>query len=158
MSPDPLTPARGRFGRWTIIVPVALLVFGLTFFVYFKTAFPEVRCEFAKHLDSPQNVSDCYECHIKATPKLAQDWHESKHGVMLVKCFVCHGQPDGKGSVPYTANPDVETTCTKCHDPSIREMEHKYGSQRSCGECHPYHQNSLHHKAYTRQISKKTMD
>ena len=102
--------------------------------------------------------ADCFACHVKATPKVAQDWYESKHGVVLVKCFVCHGQPDGKGSVPYAVNPDVDTTCRKCHDTSILEMERKYGLPLKCVECHPFHQNSLHHKAYVKPTSKKTLD
>lgn len=153
-------PARmkGRLGKWTIILPAGIAVLGITLFVYLKTAFPEVRCEAAKHLDSPEKAADCYECHLKATPKVAQDWHESKHGLVLVKCFVCHGEPDGKGSIAYAVNPDVNTTCRKCHDTSILEMESKYGLELKCSQCHPFHQNSLHHKAYVKPVSKKTIE
>ncbi len=153
-----LSHLRERFGKWIFILPAGLIVFSLTFFIYFRTAFPEVRCDAAKHLDSPDSAADCFTCHLKATPKVAQDWYESKHGVVLVKCFVCHGQPDGKGSLPYTVSPDVDTTCRKCHDTSIRNMEAKYGLQLKCVECHPFHQNSLHHKAYVKPISKKTIE
>ena len=73
--------------------------------VYLHLAFPKVRCEAGKHLDSPEAMADCYECHLKATPKVAQDWYESKHGIQLVKCFMCHGQPDGKGALPFAAKP-----------------------------------------------------
>lgn len=158
MSAEAQTGTKGRVGKWLTIIAGAMVIVGITFFIWFKNAFPEVRCEFAKHLDSPDAAADCFACHVKATPKIAQDWYESKHGVVLVKCFVCHGQPDGKGSVPYALNPDVNATCRKCHDTSIREMEHKYGLDLKCSSCHPYHQNSLHHKAYTKPISKKTLD
>lgn len=144
--------------KWVLIGAVVLLVSAVCFGLYVKMAFPEVRCEAVKHLESPESVSDCYACHAKATPKVAQDWFESKHGVMLVKCFVCHEQPDGKGSVPYSVNPDVDTTCRKCHDPSIKEMEAKYGLNPVCTECHPFHNNSLHHAAYVKPESKKTID
>jgi len=128
-------------------------------FGYYKSAFPETRCEYGlEHLESPDSASDCYSCHVKATPKVTQDWYESKHGVMLVKCFVCHGQPDGKGSVSYAVDPDVNTTCRKCHDPSIKKMEEKYGLEPECNDCHPFHNNSLHHKAYVKTKSKKTID
>jgi len=153
-----LSHMQERFGKWVFILPACLIVFSLTFFIYFRTAFPEVRCDAAKHLDSPDSAADCFTCHLKATPKVAQDWYESKHGVVLVKCFVCHGQPDGKGSLPYAVSPDVDMTCRKCHDTSIRNMEAKYGLQLKCVECHPFHQNSLHHKAYVKPISKKTME
>ena len=150
--------AKNRFGKFLIIVIAAHVLFGFSFVIYFKVAFPEVRCEAAKHLESPDTAADCFECHIKATPKISQDWYESKHGVMLVKCFVCHGQPDGKGSVPYALDPDVQFTCGKCHDPSMKKMEAKYGLELNCNNCHPFHQNSLHHEAYVKPIAKKKIE
>jgi hypothetical protein len=147
-----------RLGKWiTLAATVPLL--GLLFMVvYVSLAFPTVRCEAVKHLESPENVSDCFECHLKSTPKITQDWFESKHGVMLVKCFVCHGQPDGKGSVPYAVNPNVDSTCRKCHEVSIKKMQEKYGLKTVCNDCHPFHNNSLHHAAYVKPVSKKTFD
>ena len=148
-----------RRGKWFIILPlVCITILGGIFLAYIKMVFPETRCEFATHLESPDDTADCFECHIKATPKIAQDWYESKHGVILVKCFVCHGQPDGKGSVPYAVDPDVNATCRKCHDPSINRMEHTYGLKLNCNKCHPFHQNSLHHKAYVKPIAKKKIE
>ncbi len=149
---------RNRLGGRKLAAVFGVLVFSAAFFVYSKMAYPEVRCQAAKHLDSPDETADCYGCHVKATPKIAQDWQESKHGVILVKCFVCHGQPDGKGSIPYAVNPDVNMTCRKCHEPSIQQMEKKYGLDLKCSECHPFHQNSLHHKAYVKPVSKKTIE
>lgn len=140
---------------WTLAV---LVVLAGSVLLYINLAFPEVRCAAVDHLKSPDQLSDCFECHLKCTPKVAQDWYESKHGVMLVKCFVCHGQPDGKGSVPYAVNPNVNTTCRKCHEPSIQEMEKKYGLDPVCTSCHPFHNNSLHHKAYVKPVSKKKVN
>jgi len=148
-----------RWSKWFIILPlVCIAILGVIFFTYIKLAFPETRCEFATHLESPDDAADCFECHLKCTPKITQDWYESKHGVTLVKCFVCHGQPDGKGSVPYAVDPDVDATCRKCHDPSINRMEHIYGLELNCNKCHPFHQNSLHHKAYVKSIAKKKIE
>ena len=142
-----------------LIAIFVLILVVIACYGYYNAAFPESRCEYSmKHLESPDSASDCYTCHAKATPKVAQDWYESKHGVMLVKCFVCHGQPDGKGSVPYAVNPDVNTTCRKCHDPSINKMEAKYGLAPKCNDCHPFHNNSLHHKAYVKTKAKKTIE
>ncbi len=107
-----------------------------------------------KHLKAPDSAADCYECHKKATPKVAQDWLESKHGVALMKCFVCHGQPDGQGSVPWAVVPNPRTVCRKCHEPAMKRMEEKYGLEPNCYKCHPFHQNSLHHKAYGKSESK----
>ena len=108
-----------------------------------------------KHLAIPDEAGDCYECHKKATPKIAQDWYESKHGVALMKCFVCHGQPDGKGSVPWSVVPDAIAVCQKCHDPAMKRMKAKYGLKPDCYKCHPFHQNSLHHEAYKKSASSK---
>ena len=143
------------FKRWLILALIVTIAMIISFFVYQNLAFPKTRCEVVKHLESPDTASDCFECHIKATPKIAQDWYESKHGVILIKCFVCHGLPDGKGSVPYAVDPDVNLTCRKCHDPSIQKMENKYGLDPNCKQCHPFHNNSLHHKAYVKSIAKK---
>lgn len=107
-----------------------------------------------KHLKAPDSAADCYECHKKATPRVAQDWLESKHGVVLMKCFVCHGQPDGQGSVPWAVVPNPRTVCRKCHEPAMKRMEEKYGLEPDCYKCHPYHQNSLHHQAYGKSESK----
>ncbi len=150
--------SRWSFKKWLLITGGAVVLVGVSLFLYIQLAFPVVRCQGVEHLKAPDATADCFACHIKATPKIAQDWYESKHGVILVKCFVCHGQPDGKGSVAWAVNPDVNTTCRKCHDPSIKMMERKYGLPLNCNECHPFHQNSLHHKAYVKPIAKKKIN
>ena len=71
------------------LAAVILLVIG--FFAYIQNAFTGTRCEAAKHLDADM-IGDCYGCHLKVTPQVAQDWYESKHGVTLVRCQVCHGK------------------------------------------------------------------
>ncbi len=108
-----------------------------------------------KHLTPTEDAYDCYACHKKATPIIAENWLDSKHGVVLVKCFVCHGQPDGQGSVPWAVSPDPKKVCVKCHDPAMKRMEFKFGLKPQCYTCHPFHQNSLHHKAYSKSQSKK---
>ncbi len=152
-------PPRKKINPRIGIGVIAFFLITVSSYAYYNSAFPETRCDYGmEHLKSPDSASDCYECHVKATPKIAQDWYESKHGVMLVKCFVCHGQPDGEGSVPYAVNPDVNMTCRKCHDPSIKKMEEKYGLAPECNKCHPFHNNSLHHKAYTKIKAKNSID
>jgi cytochrome c553 len=149
---------REKYGKWLIIGPAVVVVLVIISVVYLRVAFPTVRCEGGKHLDSPEALADCYECHKKATPKVAQDWYESKHGIQLVKCFMCHGQPDGKGALPYAANPDPIVTCQRCHEPSIQRMTAKFGLVKGCAECHPFHQNSIHHETYVKPVAKKTLD
>ncbi len=106
------------------------------------------------HLTAPDSAADCYACHKVATPRIAQNWQESKHGVVLLKCFVCHGEPGNKGSVPFTVSPD-SAVCSKCHDPAMQRMKQKFGVKaQKCYSCHPFHQNSLHHEAYSKSATK----
>jgi hypothetical protein len=146
-----------KFGKSIIIIPLEIVALILIFFSFINFAFPKVRCT-AKHLDSPEAMADCYECHLKITPKVAQDWYESKHGIQLVKCFMCHGQPDGKGALPFAAKPAADITCVRCHDPSIHQMQAKFGLVKDCSDCHPFHQNSIHHATYVKPEAKKTLD
>lgn len=134
-----------------IALAAAVLCVG-GFFLYISVAFPKVRCEGAKHLEAPEQYADCVTCHAKSTIKVTQDWQESKHGVMLVKCVVCHGEPDGKGSVPFEVKPDPIRICAQCHDPSIKRMTAKYGDLKECNTCHPNHQNPMHGDAYENKI------
>lgn len=135
------------------LVALAAILLGIGgFFLYISIAFPKVRCEGAKHLDVPGQYADCVSCHTKVTAKVTQDWLESKHGVMLVKCVVCHGEPDGKGSIAFAARPDAMDICVRCHDPSIKRMQAKYGKNLDCYSCHPYHQNPVHGDAYENKV------
>lgn len=139
--------AIGKKHIFLACVIIAFCVGG--FFLYLRTAFPENRCEGA-HLVAPDKYSDCLTCHTTVTPKVVQNWEESKHGVLLVKCVVCHGEPDGTGSVPFVVNPNPNVTCASCHDQAIQNMRIKYGDNLNCNSCHPNHQNSIHKvKAYT---------
>jgi len=135
----------------TLLAGIAFLVVAAAiagFIVYLNTAFPEVRCEAAEHLTAPDDLADCYSCHAKVTPVVAQDWQESKHGALLVKCFVCHGQPDGQGAIPFRAQPSEKNICSRCHEPSMIRMEQKFGEMQSCSTCHPRHQNPMHRSAF----------
>ncbi len=136
------------------LLAVAALVGG--YFLYMDWAFPDVRCEAAKHLEATEMEGDCYACHVKASPRVAQEWYESKHGVTLVRCQTCHGMPDGKGAQPFSRTPGVDV-CARCHSLSIANMEAKFGKRDDCSSCHPHHQSSMHGNAYQyRQPSDKT--
>lgn len=139
-----------------VFIPLLLALLAGGYFAYVSWAFPGVKCEAAKHLDAPERMGDCYGCHVKSTPKVAQDWFESKHGVTLVRCQTCHGQPDGKGSLPFSRVPGVEV-CSRCHSLAIDRMEAKFGKRNDCSSCHPNHQSPMHGGAYEyRQASTKT--
>lgn len=113
------------------------------YFAYMAHAFPETKCEAARHLAAGAMEGDCYGCHAKATPRVAQEWYESKHGIMLVRCQTCHGQPDGQGAVMFTRSPGVEI-CAKCHSLAMDRMEAKFGRNQDCNTCHPHHQSAMH--------------
>ncbi len=132
-----------------------LIILGMVCFAFIAISATSVFSKGVKHLIAPDSAADCYECHKLSTPRIAQNWMESKHGVMLMKCFVCHGEPGGEGSVPFTVSPDP-VVCSKCHDPAMQRMKAKYGVKaQACYSCHPFHQNSLHHDAYSKSASKK---
>lgn len=132
-----------------------LVLLGGGFVLYVHNAFTGTNCDAAKHLENPM-IGDCYGCHIKVTPQVAQDWYESKHGVTLVRCQVCHGQPDGKGAVPFTRTPGI-ASCMPCHSVAIDKMTSLYGKREDCSTCHPYHARPMHGKVYeNRQVTTKT--
>ena len=145
---------RNKLQKALLILAGALLGVG-AFFWYLDAAFPEVRYE-GSHLAVPEKYADCVSCHAKSTPKAAQDWKESKHGVMLVKCVVCHGEPDGKGSIPFSAKPAAVAICARCHDPAMKRMAEKFGGDAECDFCHPHHQNPLHSDAYQEKAPSET--
>jgi hypothetical protein len=144
-------------GRKWLLIPLGLAVLVVAYFSYLSVAFTGTRCEGAKvkHGLVTDEQGDCYACHQKTTPKVAQDWFESKHGMLLVKCYVCHGLPDGKGSVPFSATPSVEVACQRCHAPAIERMAQKFGVRNGCENCHQFHTNSLHHDTYAKSVSKE---
>ena len=71
-----------------IIALAAVILLVIGFFAYIQNAFTGTRCEAAKHLDADM-IGDCYGCHLKVTPQVAQDWYESKHGVTLPPVVAC---------------------------------------------------------------------
>lgn len=124
-----------------------VLVFACGYFAYIAWAFPENRCEAAKHLSAGAMEGDCYGCHVKATPRVAQEWYESKHGITLVRCQTCHGMPDGKGAIPFTRAPGVDV-CARCHSLAMERMQARFGRRDDCSTCHPYHQSAMHGTPY----------
>lgn len=143
----------------TVFIPLLIVLGAGAYFAYISWAFPPVKCEAAKHLDAPERMGDCYGCHVKSSPKVAQEWYESKHGITLVRCQTCHGQPDGKGSIPFTRTPGVDI-CARCHSLSIERMEAKFGKRDDCATCHQAHQGPMHGSAYVyrQETTKTTLD
>ena len=94
-----------------IIALAAVILLVIGFFAYIQNAFTGTRCEAAKHLDADM-IGDCYGCHLKVTPQVAQDWYESKHGVTLVSRTAralsrSSASPAWKSARPATASPST---------------------------------------------------
>ncbi|MGO9953814.1 MAG: cytochrome c3 family protein [Dissulfurispiraceae bacterium] len=73
----------------------------------------------------------CSECHAGENDV----WENSKHGLMGVKCVVCHGDPN----INFVARPTSER-CVGCHSELVagRAEGHKM-KQKSCWTCHDGH-------------------
>jgi hypothetical protein len=54
--------------------------------------------------------ASCEGCHAEATPQVVKEWEGGKHGLVLVKCVVCHGST-GKDFVVRAS----VARCAGCH-------------------------------------------
>jgi hypothetical protein len=78
---------------------------------------------------------ECVECH--AGQETA--WMNGKHGLMNVKCVVCHGSPEEN----FTGNPGL-SRCRGCHSEQVADVEKKLATQnRTCFLCHEHHTVAL---------------
>lgn len=83
-----------------------------------------------RHMKTAED-QECYECHSAQT----QVWQDGKHGLMNVKCVVCHGSTD-KNFVP---KPDIYR-CRGCHGEKVKDVEKRLPpAARSCFLCHEHH-------------------
>lgn len=74
---------------------------------------------------------DCAECH--ATQE--QVWLDGKHGLLNVKCVVCHGNPEQN----FDPKPGMNR-CRGCHAEKVADVEKKLSpKERSCFLCHDNH-------------------
>ena len=87
----------------------------------------------AAHLQVDTGLDTCAGCHAEVTPRLAAQWRDSRHGVDLVECFVCHGSTGSD----FRARPQA-SGCRGCHPAEVSSVT-RDGATRSCFECHPPH-------------------
>ena len=74
---------------------------------------------------------ECTECHTDQE----KVWEAGKHGLMGVKCVVCHGSPE-KNFAPKPAL----TRCRGCHGEQVRQVEKaRNPKERTCFGCHDRH-------------------
>jgi hypothetical protein len=81
-------------------------------------------------LDEQDMFISCADCHKDATPEVEKQWHESVHGIAMVKCYQCHGTFE-----TFRVNPGVEN-CATCH---ANQLDKKIAQDKLCWECHVPH-------------------
>jgi hypothetical protein len=77
----------------------------------------------------------CQACHAQATPDVVKQWEAGRHGLLLVKCFVCHGST-GKD---FVARPQAALRCRGCHAAEVASVTSRSGKAQGCFECHAPH-------------------
>ena len=78
---------------------------------------------------------ECSDCHAGQ----AQVWLEGKHGLMNVKCVVCHGSPERN----FDPKPAL-SRCRGCHADQVADVEKKMPAKnKSCFFCHDNHRVTL---------------
>ena len=74
---------------------------------------------------------DCEECHVDQ----AKVWQDGKHGLMGVKCVVCHGSPE----VNFSPKPGMNR-CRGCHGDAVASVQKKLSAkEQTCFLCHEHH-------------------
>lgn len=88
-----------------------------------------VQAKEKKHVRT--DGQECSECHGGE----ADAWGGGKHGLMNVKCVVCHGSPEED----FTARPGIYK-CRGCHGEKVADVERRLPKQqRTCFRCHDNH-------------------
>ncbi len=82
-----------------------------------------------KHIET--EGQECSECHADQ----AQAWLSGTHGIMNVKCVVCHGSTEGA----FVAKPG-DLRCRGCHGELVAQaMKMKSPQEKNCFPCHDHH-------------------
>ena len=81
-------------------------------------------------LDEQEMYIACADCHQEATPEVEKQWHESVHGIAMVKCYQCHGTFE-----TFRVNPGKDN-CATCH---ANQIDKEIAKDKQCWECHVPH-------------------
>ena len=110
------------------LAPLALLLSSPAFAA--PKAHPDVGTDFAPDA--------CINCHTDETPDIVKQWESGQHGLVLVKCFVCHGST-GKD---FAERPKA-ARCQGCHAAEVASVAPaKKGAKAKpadCFSCHAPH-------------------
>lgn len=77
---------------------------------------------------------ECADCHIDQ----GEVWLYGKHGLMNVKCVVCHGSPEEN----FVAKPAM-ARCRGCHGDKVADVDATRGKIKTCFVCHDHHTVAL---------------
>lgn len=107
-----------------LIIYIVISVMALTVPLFAKDKKP------TGHIKVPE-YQECSECHTSEK----ELWDTGKHGLMNVKCVVCHGSTDKN----FHAKPDIKR-CSGCHAEKVADVEKKLlPKERKCTLCHTLH-------------------
>ncbi|ADR19775.1 hypothetical protein [Calditerrivibrio nitroreducens] len=80
----------------------------------------------------PMEDGNCLSCHEGS--KQYEQWQSSAHGLILVKCEVCHGEEKAFQKTPS------DKVCRGCHADQAATMP----AGKTCVTCHPAHTFNVH--------------
>ena len=98
----------------------------------------ERLAEPAEHMEV-EATDTCDGCQAEITPDIHEEWFGSRHGLMNVKCFVCHGAI----GEDFMRKPSPER-CVGCHFEQVESLDTPFMEGKSCFSCHPSHTLSPH--------------
>lgn len=86
-------------------------------------------------LSEQEQLIDCAQCHLEATPEVVKEWYDSVHGIAMIKCYQCHGTFDS-----FTVSPPRDN-CGICHADKLENHAAEQGkaADTPCWECHVPH-------------------
>lgn len=91
---------------------------------------PAADAKGKKHIDIAPD-QECADCHTAE----AEKWMGGKHGLMNVKCVICHDSSEKS----MAAKKDIYK-CRGCHGEKVKDIEEKFPAKsRNCFMCHDYH-------------------
>lgn len=113
----------------------------------FRAAVLTAALSLALHVEAADRHPDvggdpgvsCEECHAEATPRVTSEWQEGKHGLLLVRCLVCHGSRGADFVVRPAAG-----RCEGCHPAEAAPVPPAKGKRKAapppdCFACHAPH-------------------
>lgn len=104
------------------------VLLGLALIIQAQTA---LGAENKQHPAIP-GEQDCSECHTGQE----KAWFAGKHGLMGVKCIVCHGSTEKN----FTSNPGL-AACRGCHADQVAQVMKGRGKEtKKCVTCHDRHE------------------